>query len=107
MAQMDWSAGHASIMTVAGYAAASRWSSLTEAELRVVRLVVHGLANREIANRLRVATDWFNDIIEHRQFVQFGVIPSEYSGLTAAEHTDIYYQTDGQPLNRQRQGSST
>ena len=52
------------------------------------------------ANRLRVATDWFNDIIEHRQFVQLGLIPSEHSGLTAAEHTDIYYQTDGQPLNR-------
>jgi NADH dehydrogenase len=59
------------------------------------------------ANRLRVATDWFNDIIEHRQFVQLGLIPSEYSGLTAAEHTDIYYKTDGQPLDRQRQGSST
>jgi NADH:ubiquinone reductase (H+-translocating) len=59
------------------------------------------------ANRLRVATDWFNDIIEHRQFVQLGLIPSEYSGLAATEHTDIYYQTDGQPLNRQRQGSST
>ena len=54
------------------------------------------------ANRLRVATDWFNDIIEHRQFVQLGLIPSEYSGLTAAEHTDIYYQTDGQPLDRQQ-----
>ena len=51
------------------------------------------------ANRLRVATDWFNDIIEHRQFVRLGLIPGEYSGLTAAEHTDIYYQTDGQPLN--------
>lgn len=34
------------------------------------------------ANRLRVATDWFNDIIEHRQFVHVGLIPSEYSGLT-------------------------
>ena len=33
------------------------------------------------ANRLRVATDWLNDIIEHRQFVQLGLIPSEYSGL--------------------------
>ena len=51
------------------------------------------------ANRLRVATDWLNDIIEHRQFVQLGLIPSEYSGLTAAEHTDIYYQTDGRPLD--------
>ena len=59
------------------------------------------------ANRLRVATDWSNDIIEHRQFVQLGLIPSQYSGLTAAEHTDIYYQTDGQPLDLQRQASST
>jgi NADH:ubiquinone reductase (H+-translocating) len=58
------------------------------------------------ANRLRVATDWFNEIIEHRQFVQLGLIPSEYSGLTAAEHTDVYYQTDGQPLNGQRQASA-
>ena len=58
------------------------------------------------ANRLRVATDWFNDIIEHRQFVQLGLIPSEYSGLAAAEHTDIYYQTDGQPLDRQQQEST-
>ena len=59
------------------------------------------------ANRVRVATDWFNDIVQHRQFVQLGLIPSEYSGLTAAEHTDIYYQTDGQPLDRQQQESTT
>jgi NADH dehydrogenase len=59
------------------------------------------------ANRLRVATDWLNDIIEHRQFVQLGLIPSQYSGLAAAEHTDIYYQTDGQPLNGQQQVSRT
>ena len=59
------------------------------------------------ANRLRVATDWFNDIIEHRQFVQFGLIRDEQSTLAAAEQTDIYYKTDGQPLDRQRQGSST
>ena len=59
------------------------------------------------ANRLRVATDWFNDIIGHRQFVQLGLIPSQYSGLAAAEHTDIYYQTDGQPLNGQQQESTT
>ena len=58
------------------------------------------------ANRVRVATDWFNDIVQHRQFVQLGLIPSEYSGLTAAEHTDIYYQTDGQPLDRQQQEST-
>ena len=31
------------------------------------------------------------------------MIASEYSGLTAAEHTDIYYRADGQPLDRQRQ----
>jgi NADH:quinone reductase (non-electrogenic) len=58
------------------------------------------------ANRLRVAADWLNDVIEHRQFVQLGLIPSEYSGLAAAEHTDIHCQTDGQPLDRQRQASS-
>jgi NADH:ubiquinone reductase (H+-translocating) len=59
------------------------------------------------ANRLRVATDWLNDVIEHRQFVQLGLIPGEQSGLAAAEQTDVYYQADGQPLNRQWQGSST
>ena len=59
------------------------------------------------ANRLRVATDWLNDIIEHRQFVQLGLIPSEHSGLAVAEHTDIHYQTDGQPLDRQQQESTT
>ena len=32
------------------------------------------------ADRLRVATDWSNDIIEHRQFVQLGLIPSVYYG---------------------------
>jgi NADH dehydrogenase len=59
------------------------------------------------ANRLRVATDWFNDIIEHRQFVQFGLIRDEHSTLAAAEHTDIYYQTDGQPLDHRQQESHT
>ena len=58
------------------------------------------------ANRVRVATDWFNEVIDHRQFVRLGLIPSEYSGLTAAEHTDIYYKTDGQPLDRQQQEST-
>jgi NADH:ubiquinone reductase (H+-translocating) len=57
-------------------------------------------------NRLRVATDWLNEVIEHRQFVRLGLIPSEYSGLTAAEHTGIYYKTDGQPLDRQQQEST-
>jgi NADH dehydrogenase len=59
------------------------------------------------ANRLRVATDSLNGVIEHRQFVQLGLIPGEQSGLAAAEQTDIYYQADGRPLNRQWQGSST
>jgi NADH dehydrogenase len=58
------------------------------------------------ANRVRVATDWFNEVIDHRQFVQLGLIPSEYSGLTAAEHTGVYYKTDGQPLDRQQQEST-
>ena len=53
------------------------------------------------ANRLRVATDWFNDIIEHRQFVQLGLVPSERIGLAAAESNQDYYRTDGQPLNQQ------
>ena len=38
------------------------------------------------ANRLRVATGWVNDLIEHRQLVQLDLIPREYSGLTAAGH---------------------
>lgn len=59
------------------------------------------------ANRLRVATDWFNDIVEHRQFVQFGLVRDEHSTLAVAEQTDIYYQNDGRPLDRQRQESST
>ena len=49
------------------------------------------------ANRLRVATDWFNDIIEHRQFVQFGLIRDGQSTLAAAEQTDIYYKPTDNP----------
>jgi NADH:ubiquinone reductase (H+-translocating) len=59
------------------------------------------------ANRLRVATDWFNDIVEHRQFVQFGLVRDEDSTLAVAEQTGIYYQTDGRPLDHHRQESST
>ncbi|HEY7361679.1 MAG TPA: hypothetical protein VH642_12765 [Streptosporangiaceae bacterium] len=51
------------------------------------------------ANRLRVATDWFNDIVEHRQFVRLGLVPPGRSGLAVAEQTDIYYRTDGRPLD--------
>jgi hypothetical protein len=54
-----------------------------------------------------LAADWFNDIIEHRQFVQLGLIPSEFSGSHSSRAHRIYYQTGGQPLGRQRQGSTT
>ncbi|MGH3166155.1 MAG: NAD(P)/FAD-dependent oxidoreductase [Trebonia sp.] len=59
------------------------------------------------ANRLRVASDWFINIIGHHQLVQLGLIAGESSGLAAAEDTGIYYQADGQPLSRQRQESTT
>ncbi|HMA46174.1 MAG TPA: FAD-dependent oxidoreductase [Frankiaceae bacterium] len=49
-------------------------------------------------NRLRVATDWFNDIVEHRQFVQLGLVPEPAARLAAAERTDIYFRSDGSPL---------
>ena len=54
------------------------------------------------ANRLRVATDWFNDIIEHRQFVQLGLVRGAYSSLAAAESSREYYRTDGQPLHQEK-----
>lgn len=50
-------------------------------------------------NRLRVATDWFNDIVEHRQFVQLGLVPEPAARLAAAERTDIYFRSDGSPLD--------
>lgn len=59
------------------------------------------------ANRLRVATDWFNDIADHRQFVQLGLIADEDSTLAAAESGDEYYRTDGQPLNPRTQALAT
>lgn len=49
-------------------------------------------------NRLRVATDWFNDIVEHRQFVRLGLVPEPAARLAAAERTDIYFRSDGRPL---------
>jgi NADH dehydrogenase len=49
-------------------------------------------------NRLRVATDWFNDIVEHRQFVQLGLVTGPEASPTVAEHLDLYYRTDGSPL---------
>jgi hypothetical protein len=49
-----------------------------------------------------VATDWLNDIVGHRQFVQLGLIQPDRSGLAVAEQTDIYYRTDGRPLDHGR-----
>jgi len=59
------------------------------------------------ANRLRVAADWFINIIGHRQLVQLGLIAGESPDLAAAEDTGAYYRTDGQPLGCQRQESTT
>jgi NADH dehydrogenase len=50
------------------------------------------------ANRPRVATDWLNDVVEHRQFVRLGLVQPDDSGLAVAEQADIYYRTDGQRL---------
>jgi DNA-binding CsgD family transcriptional regulator len=41
------------------------WASLTEAELRVVRLVVAGLTNREIAARLYLSWHTVNSHLRH------------------------------------------
>ena len=65
-----------------------------------------GLSLTLPANRPRVATDWFNDIVEHRQFVRLGLIQPDRSGLAVAEQTDIYYRTDGQPLDHAAHGVS-
>jgi NADH dehydrogenase len=54
------------------------------------------------ANRLRVATDWLTDVVEHRQFVRLGLVQPDRSGLAVAEQTDIYYRTDGRPLDHGR-----
>lgn len=59
------------------------------------------------ANRLRVATDWFNDVVDHRQFVQLGLIADEDSTLAAAETSGEYYRTDGQPLSRETRAPVT
>jgi DNA-binding NarL/FixJ family response regulator len=44
---------------------ATGWSSLTEAELRVVRLVVSGLTNRQIASRLYLSWHTVNSHVRH------------------------------------------
>lgn len=40
-------------------------------------------------NPLRVATDWFNDILEHRQFVQLGLVTGAEASPTIAEHLNL------------------
>jgi NADH:quinone reductase (non-electrogenic) len=89
-------------------AAGGRWQAvanplhvpLSGAAAKIVTRAYHLYALP--ANRLRVATDWFNDIVEHRQFVRLGLVRAENSGLAVAEDTDIYYRTDGQPLEHDR-----
>jgi len=49
-------------------------------------------------NRMRVATDWLNDVVEHRQFVRLGLVRSEHTRLSVAEPVDLYYRSDGRPL---------
>ncbi len=44
---------------------ATGWSSLTDAELRVVRLVVAGLTNRQIAVRLFLSWHTVNAYLRH------------------------------------------
>jgi hypothetical protein len=36
-------------------------------------------------NRLRVATDWVNDVVEHRQFVRLGLVSDPEARLKVAE----------------------
>jgi NADH:ubiquinone reductase (H+-translocating) len=55
------------------------------------------------ANRLRVATDWLNDVVEHRQFVRLGLVRSEQARLRSAEPVGRYYRSDGRPLDDRAQ----
>jgi NADH dehydrogenase len=49
-------------------------------------------------NRLRVVTDWCNDVVEHRQFVRLGLVRDPQARLVAAEPMDLYYRSDGRQL---------
>lgn len=49
-------------------------------------------------NRLRVATDWLNDVVEHRQFVQLGLVRQAQARLAAAEPVEQYFRSDGRRL---------
>jgi NADH:ubiquinone reductase (H+-translocating) len=49
-------------------------------------------------NRLRVATDWVTDIVEHRQFVRLGLVSGPEARLPVAEQMDLYYRSDGSHL---------
>jgi DNA-binding CsgD family transcriptional regulator len=48
------------------------WNSLTAAELRVVRLVVQGLRNREVAGQLHLSTHTVDTHLRHA-FAKLGV----------------------------------
>jgi NADH:ubiquinone reductase (H+-translocating) len=50
-------------------------------------------------NRLRVATDWVNDVVEHRQFVRLGLVSHPEARLKVAEPLDLYYRSDGGQLD--------
>ena len=49
-------------------------------------------------NRLRVASDWVNDVVEHRQFVRLGLVSGPEARLPVAEQMDLYYRSDGSRL---------
>ncbi|MBM7773194.1 DNA-binding CsgD family transcriptional regulator [Actinokineospora baliensis] len=53
-------------------AAAGGWASLTQSELRVVRLVAEGLTNREVANRLFLSPHTVDSHLRH-SFSKLGV----------------------------------
>jgi NADH dehydrogenase len=49
-------------------------------------------------NRLRVASDWVNDVVEHRQFVRLGLVSGPEARLPVAEQMDLYFRSDGSHL---------
>jgi len=50
----------------------SAWGSLTESELRVVRLVAEGLTNRQVASRLFLSPHTVDSHLRH-SFTKLGV----------------------------------
>lgn len=45
-----------------------------------------------------MATDWFNDVMEHRQFVQLGLAREAQARLAEAGAEELYYRSDGRQL---------